>query len=90
MDGYDFLSDDAVRNAVVGVFRDHGVAGQVFAVPTEGSDEAIFAVSTTDAARMREAELTIALTQLLSRKVWVTTDTSSRSDRLIPLADSTE
>ena len=70
---------------VMATFRRHGVSGEVReAVPRE-ADEAVFVVSPEDWLAMRERELTLALQELLHRKVWVVTDAPSWRGRTQPL-----
>lgn len=74
-----------LRDAVLELFTEHGVTGDVrYARPT-GGDEAVFVVTTRGAAMMREGELTSALTSLLHRKVWVTTESDVWKGRTEPL-----
>jgi hypothetical protein len=77
--------DDATRQAIAALFSEHGVPGRVWVVPLTGGGEAIFVVSSSDAATMPEAALTTALSQRLGRKVWITTDASAWRQAPMPL-----
>jgi hypothetical protein len=60
--------------AVLSLFRDYGVMGEIREVASGSGDEAVFAISPTDAATMHERDLTLALQTVLHRKVWITTE----------------
>jgi hypothetical protein len=70
---------------VLALFRAHGVSDGVSVIPTADSEEAIFFVDSTNAANMRQAPLTAALTDLLRRKVWIITDLSAWREVPVPL-----
>jgi hypothetical protein len=78
--------DPSQVEAVRALFAQHGVAGDDVrvAVPL-GDDEAVFVLSTEAAAGMQERDLTLALTDLLGRKVWVATDGAIWEGRTQPL-----
>lgn len=66
--------DTHVTQTIKQLLERFGVSGPVRVLTPVADDEAIFLVPTAAAALMNERELTIALTNLLKRKVWVTTD----------------
>ena len=66
--------DSATTAAIRSIFEEHGVAGPIRVVSPVAADEAIFVVSTHEAAQMSERAVTEALIRLLRRKVWVATD----------------
>ena len=77
--------DDDTRARVLAVFVRHGVdPGEVFVAAPVAADEAIFVLK---AAVFPEAVLTRELMSLLSRKVWVTSDSPVWADRIRPITD---
>jgi hypothetical protein len=54
--------------------RQHGVQGPVEYSLAASADEAVFVLTTRGAARMNEPAITRELTDLLNRKVWITTE----------------
>jgi hypothetical protein len=80
------LPESPSQRRLAAIFRDHGVVRGVSFVQPVAEDEAVFVVPPSDAAKMRERSLTLALSEALERKVWVTTDEDVRRDRLAPLA----
>ena len=68
------------------LFKEYGVAGtDIRVVVPLDADEAIFVIPPAAAAGMRELELTVALSALLNRKVWVATDGPQWRDHTEPL-----
>jgi hypothetical protein len=63
-----------MEDAVLRLFRRYGVSGEVRECEPRAADEAVFVISTRDAATMRERDLTLALQTVLHRKVWITTE----------------
>jgi hypothetical protein len=64
-----------MEEAVLRLFRQYGVGGDVREKEPRAADEALFFISPKDAAEMRRGpELTDALQALLHRKVWITTE----------------
>jgi hypothetical protein len=78
--------NEEMRDRLVDLFERHGVSRAVSLVATTGGDEVVFVVAPADAAMMDETGLTAALTDLLKRKVWITTNGSLWGDALVPLA----
>jgi hypothetical protein len=80
------MSSPAWANQARALFKTYGVTGNdIHVVVPLDADEAIFVISPSAAAGMRELELTLALSRLLKRKVWVATDGPQWRDRTEPL-----
>jgi hypothetical protein len=63
-----------VEEAVLRLFRQYGVTGEVSEKEPRPADEALFCITPKDAAKLRcGPELTEALQAFLHRKVWITT-----------------
>ena len=76
------MSSPAWANQARALFKKYGVTGNdIRVVVPLDADEAIFIISPSAAAGMRELELTLALSRLLKRKVWVATDGPQWRDR---------
>jgi hypothetical protein len=78
--------DPTFVESVRKLFSEHGVAGEIRVAEPPTLDEVIFVLSAEAAATMNERELTIALTDHLRRKVWVTTDGPQWQGRTEPLS----
>lgn len=69
------MMDPQQAEAIRALFAEHSVTGEdIRVLVPQNDDEAVFVISTTAAAGMQERELTMALSALLRRKVWVVTD----------------
>ena len=65
---------DPPKDRLLAVFREHGVKGEIREVTPRAADEAVFVVGGEDARAVHDADLAIALQELLARKVWVVPD----------------
>jgi hypothetical protein len=78
--------DEGTRREVAELFRAHGVDRDVSILQPVASDEVIFVVEPKAAALMREGSLSQTLTELLGRKVWISTSAEGwgSAERLEP------
>lgn len=80
------MTSAAWTNQARALFKEFGVAGtDIRVVVPLDADEVVFVIPPAAAAGMRELELTVALSTLLKRKVWVATDGSQWRDHTEPL-----
>jgi hypothetical protein len=80
------MTSPAWANQARALFKEYGVTGtDIRVVVPLDADEAIFVIPLAAAAGMRELELTVALSTLLKRKVWVATDGPQWRDHTEPL-----
>lgn len=70
-------ASEPLHATVLQAFARHGVTGEVRYVPSAGVDEAIFVVAPRGAATMDERDVTVTLTSILTRKVWVATESEA-------------
>jgi hypothetical protein len=69
-------------NAVVlYIFHRHGLSGDVMYADSASKDEVAFVVTSDASANMNEREVTVALTELLRRKVAMFTDSDQWAGR---------
>ena len=66
--------DPKTARTIRAIFEHHGAGGQIRVRVPVAEDEAVFVLSTREAANLDERGATLALMKLLHRKVWIATD----------------
>jgi hypothetical protein len=80
-----FMLPSPEAHQVASLFRRHGVTGEIREAEAATDDERVFVLTTEQAAKVDEASLTKALTELLRCKVWVVTEGPAWTGQTKPL-----